>query len=82
MGLAVLFPGPEQLGRRNVDPFEAAVDPVEVRSDEVSDLRAELIDEEGAFGLGQRGDDTFDVASAMDSPTPGGSVEKGSPERT
>src|SRR5690349_6078756 len=43
-GFAVLLPRPEQLGGRNVDPFEAAVDPVEMRSDEVADLGAELID--------------------------------------
>ena len=41
-------PGPEQGRRRDVDPFEAAVDPVEMRRDEVAHLGAELVDQEGA----------------------------------
>ena len=72
-----LAPGPEQRRGRNVDPFEAAVDPLEMRRDEVAHLGAELIDQEGAALA-----DRPAVASPIASPTPGGRVEKGRPDRT
>src|SRR5690242_728767 len=45
-----LAPGPEQGRRRYIDPFETAVDLLEMRLDEVEHLRAELIDKEGTAG--------------------------------
>src|SRR6185369_8654932 len=43
-----LTPRPEERRRRNVHPFKAAIDPLEMRLDEVANLWAELIDKEGA----------------------------------
>src|SRR3546814_17618415 len=46
----LILPGPEQRCGRNVDPFEALVDAIEVGGDIVADLGRELVDEEGAAG--------------------------------
>ena len=73
-----LAPGPEQGRGRHVDPFEAAVDPLEMRGDEVAHLGAELIDQERAAGADRRGRSP----RRSSSPTPGGRVEKGRPDRT
>ena len=45
---AVLLPRPEKSRGRDIDPLEAAVDLVEVRGDEIANLRAELVDQERA----------------------------------
>src|SRR5688500_3609279 len=49
-GMTLVPPGPEEGGGRHVDPFEAAVDAVEIGRDEVAHLGRELVDEEGAAG--------------------------------
>ena len=77
LGLRLALVGPEQGRRRDVDPFEAALDRLEMGLDEIAHLGAELIDQERAAGT-----DDVRVASAIASPTPGGRVEKGRPERT
>src|SRR3954451_12030334 len=56
------FIGPEQGGRRYVDPFETALDRREVRLDEIAHLGAELVHQERAAGtdhLGGRFGDAF-----------------------
>ena len=73
-----VLPGPEQVAGRDVDPFEAAVDAVEMGGDEVAHLGLELIDEEGAAGAERRARS----ASAIFGPTPAGRVEKGRPDST
>ena len=50
LGLRLALVGPEQGRRRDIDPFEAALDRLEVRLDEVAHLGAELIDQERAAG--------------------------------
>src|SRR5439155_6825840 len=48
LGVRLALIGPEQGRGRDVDPFETAIDAVEMRLDEIEHLGAELIDQEGA----------------------------------
>src|SRR3546814_5662398 len=65
----LILPGPEQRCGRNVDPFEALVDAIEVGGDIVADLGRELVDEEGAAGaqgFGRRSEEhTSELQSLM-----------------
>ena len=48
IGTTLGLPAPEQVAGRDVDPFEAALDAVEMGGHEVAHLGLELVDEEGA----------------------------------
>src|SRR5207237_5675916 len=57
LGFALALVGPEERCRRDIDPFEAALDRREMRLDEIVHLWAELVDQERAAGaddLGRR----------------------------
>src|SRR4051794_31067164 len=48
LALDAVLVRPEQRRRRHIDPFEPALDMIEVRLDEIAHLWAELIDQERA----------------------------------